>query len=243
MTSTTVPTLVAVLVLALVTTAIVAALRLERPGAQAVAIARAALQLGLLSLVLHGIIEDARLVAAFLVLMLVAATWTVRTRAGLDRHGLRTFVVLLAAAGVPLAVVAATGAVGSEPRYLLATGGIVIGGAMTAASLMGRQLHAGLAAGTEEVEGWLALGATPRRAALRLVRAAASTALVPATDQTRTTGLVTLPGAFVGAVFAGASPLEAAQFQLVVLAAALAAGAVVAATTALLFGAPRRHPE
>lgn len=32
------------------------------------------------------------------------------------------------------------------------------------------------------------------------------------------TGLVTLPGAFVGALFGGASPAEAAQFQLVVLA-------------------------
>jgi putative ABC transport system permease protein len=37
-------------------------------------------------------------------------------------------------------------------------------------------------------------------------------------DQARTTGLVTLPGAFVGALFGGASPVEAAQFQLVVLA-------------------------
>jgi hypothetical protein len=40
--------------------------------------------------------------------------------------------------------------------------------------------------------------------------------------------VVTLPGAFVGAIFGGASPLEAGRFQLVVLAAILAAGAVTA---------------
>jgi UDP-glucose/iron transport system permease protein len=42
--------------------------------------------------------------------------------------------------------------------------------------------------------------------------------LLPTLDQTRSTGLVTLPGAFVGALFGGASPFVAAQFQLVVLA-------------------------
>lgn len=43
------------------------------------------------------------------------------------------------------------------------------------------------------------------------------------TDQTKTTGLVTLPGAFVGAIFGGVSPLEAGRFQIVVLAAIMAA--------------------
>ena len=53
-------------------------------------------------------------------------------------------------------------------------------------------------------------------------------ALIPATDQMKTTGLVTLPGAFVGAIFGGVSPLEAGRFQLVVLAAIMAAGAITA---------------
>jgi len=37
------------------------------------------------------------------------------------------------------------------------------------------------------------------------------------TDQTRTVGLVTLPGAFVGTLLGGATPLQAAAVQLVVL--------------------------
>ena len=51
-------------------------------------------------------------------------------------------------------------------------------------------------------------------------------ALIPNLDQTKSTGLVTLPGAFVGALFGGAPALEAAQFQLVVL-AGLALGGTV----------------
>jgi putative ABC transport system permease protein len=39
---------------------------------------------------------------------------------------------------------------------------------------------------------------------------------------------VTLPGAFVGAIFGGVSPLEAGRFQVVVLASIMAAGAITA---------------
>ena len=56
-----------------------------------------------------------------------------------------------------------------------------------------------------------------------------SEALIPNVDQTRVTGIVTMPGAFVGAVFAGASPLEAGRFQLLVLAGIMATGTVAAA--------------
>jgi putative ABC transport system permease protein len=43
-----------------------------------------------------------------------------------------------------------------------------------------------------------------------VARHAAGEALVPAIDQTRTTGLVSLPGAFVGALLGGASRIQAA---------------------------------
>ena len=70
------------------------------------------------------------------------------------------------------------------------------------------------------------------RAATRLVLARSSAdALVPALDQTRTVGLVTLPGVFVGLLLGGATPLEAATAQLVVLVALLAAEAAAAGRT------------
>ena len=60
-------------------------------------------------------------------------------------------------------------------------------------------------------------------------------ALVPAIDQTRNVGLVVLPGAYVGLLLAGATPLEAGRVQLLVLAGLLAAETAAAVTvTALL---------
>jgi putative ABC transport system permease protein len=113
---------------------------------------------------------------------------------------------------------------------------------MTVSTLMGRNLGSQIVLRRDELEAWFSLGATPRQSATSLVRSAASTALIPTTDQTRTTGLVTLPGAFVGSIFSGASPLAAAQFQIIVLATILATSALAVAGLGFLFGAPKLIP-
>ena len=105
-----------------------------------------------------------------------------------------------------------------EARYVVAVGGIIIGNSMSAASLSGRNFLRAARTRRDEIEGWLALGATPHQAHLEIGRESVREALLPTLDQTKSTGLVTLPGAFVGALFGGASPAVAAQFQLVVLA-------------------------
>ena len=117
---------------------------------------------------------------------------------------------------VSAGVVFATGAVEATPRYALAPGGIIIGNPMTVAALAGRRFHETVDDHWPEVEGWLALGATMRQATLSPARFAVHAAMIPSTDQTKTTGLVTLPGAFVGAIFGGLSPVEAGRFQVVV---------------------------
>lgn len=234
---------VALLVLVAVTFTIVRVLRLDQPWLQPWAMARAALQLGVLSVVLAGAITSFVWVGIFLGIMVAAAIWTVSRRLVLRAAQVpQVLLIIAASAGIPIALLFLTRSIEPSPRYLLAVGGIVVGGAMTAATLMGRALAASIRSSRDVIEGWLALGATPRQAVRSSVREAASTALVPATDQTRTTGLVTLPGAFVGAVFAGASTIDAAQFQLLVLASVLCAGALAVAMSTWFFGAPRTIP-
>jgi putative ABC transport system permease protein len=236
-------TIVAVGLLAAITLATVLALRLEDPWLQPWAILRAVVQLGILSVILNGLISSTWWVITFLAVMVGAATWVVFRRLRVAPRYLPALGgTVIVASALPLVVVFATGAVAFSPRYLLALGGIVIGNTMTVCTLMGRSLGSLYLSKRDEMEGWLSLGATPRLSARAAVRSAASTALIPTTDQTRTTGIVTLPGAFVGAVFAGASPVQAAQFQVVVLAAVLAAGALSSASFSGIFGAPEVLP-
>jgi putative ABC transport system permease protein len=183
------------------------------------AILRAVVQLTAVALLLRGILAVPWTVAAFVVLMLSTASWTAMGRLRELHHGRRTAVVgVLVGALVTLVVIFALRLVALEARYVIAVGGIIIGNSMSAATLAGRNFLRGARARSSEVEAWLSLGATPPQAHEEIGREAARESLLPTLDQTKSTGLVTLPGAFVGALFGGASPFVAAQFQLVVLA-------------------------
>jgi putative ABC transport system permease protein len=131
-------------------------------------------------------------------------------------------------------ILVATGAFAATPAAAVPAAGILIGGAMTAATLAGRRLLDGLGTDHDEIETRLALGDRVRDALAPTVRTAVTGALVPAIDQTRNVGLVTLPGTFVGLVLGGASPAEAARVQLCVLLALLAVELASAALIAEL---------
>lgn len=183
------------------------------------AMLRAVVQLAAIALILRGVLAAPWTVALFVVLMLSTASWTAGGRiAGIPRGRVVAVIGVLAGASLTLVLVFALRLVDLEARYVVAVAGIIVGNAMSAATLSGRNFVRGARARRDEIEAWFSLGATPARAYEDIGREAAHEALLPTLDQTRSTGLVTLPGAFVGALFGGASPLVAAQFQLVVLA-------------------------
>jgi len=201
----------------------------------ALAILRGTLQLAILSVILSGVITNP--------IWVYTAVVTSSRRIGLDPP-----TVAIVAGGIALGVtvvlfvVFALGALEHSSRYVLAFGGIVIGGSMGASTLAGRRTQQSLVARWDEVEGWLALGAPPKIATIDIARQAIREALVPSLDQTKTTGLVTLPGAFVGAIFGGVSPLEAGRFQIVVLAGLMTAGAISASFVSLRLAPQLKRP-
>ncbi|MGY1717997.1 MULTISPECIES: ABC transporter permease [unclassified Blastococcus] len=195
-----------------------------------VAAVRATVQLAVVSTVLLVVVESLWLSAVFVLLMVSVASVTAAGRAtGLPLRSPGTAPRLAAVAapvvggaGPVVALVLASGTVPLRGEAVIPIAGILIGGAMTATSLAGRRLREELAQRRGEVEAALALGLLPRDAVLLIGRPVAGTALVPPLDQTRTVGLVTLPGAFVGVLLGGGSPLEAGAAQLLVLVGLLA---------------------
>ena len=196
-----------------VTTAVLWGYRVPHRWAPALAILRGAIQLALLSIVLTGIISSPLWVGVALVVMFAVAAATATSRVGWSAKNAAIMGSAMAAGIlVAMSVVFLSGAIEFSPRYVLAIGGIVIGNAMSIATLAGRRFVESTGERWDEVEGWMALGATPRQSTFGIARSAVYSALIPITDQTKTTGLVALPGAFVGAIFGGASPL-ALHFQ------------------------------
>ncbi|NMO00301.1 ABC transporter permease [Gordonia sp. TBRC 11910] len=236
-------TLIAVVVLSTVTVILLRAYDVRAPWKQVTALARGAAQLVALSMILSGVLTNGILVGAALAVMFSVAVVTATRRVGWSMpHLIATGTAMAAGAGTALTTVFASGALHLEGRYVLAAGGIVIGATMTVATLTSQHFTTDIATGWEEVEGWLSIGATARQATARFARKAVRQALIPSTDQTKTTGLVTLPGAFVGALFGGASPVEAGRFQIIVLASIMAAGALTAVVLVRQLSEVARRP-
>lgn len=237
------PSVIGVAILAAITTVVLAAFHVPHVWAPLSAIARGAVQLAVISVILSGIITSPVWIGVALTVMLCIAASVATGRIGWSRRAALTMSTSIVT-GVLVAgiTVFATGALEFTSRYALAIGAIIIGNAMSIATLTGRMFTSGVVDHWDEVEGWLALGAQPRASTIHLARRAVREALVPTIDQTRTTGLVVLPGAFVGAIFGGISPIEAGRFQLVVLAAILAAGSITAALVVSWMGPVRVKP-
>jgi len=207
-------------------------LRQER--AVGVAVVRATVQLAVVSAVLVPVVGSLALSAGFVALMVAVATLTaagrISGRPARDpavRRRLPAMALPVAGGALPVAaLVVGSGAVPLRGISVIPVAGILIGGAMTAASLAGRRMREELTSRRGELEAALSLGLPSRDAVLLVARDSAATALVPPLDQTRTVGLVTLPGAFVGVLLGGGSPLQAGAAQLLVLVGLLATGVV-----------------
>ncbi|MET0189639.1 MAG: ABC transporter permease [Pseudonocardia sediminis] len=215
--------LVALVVLVVLAAAAAGFGRIGTSRSTVVAAVRATVQLAVVAGIIVALVRSWWGTVAFVLVMLGVATWTSGRRMSPDRSGLLAGVAIVAGTVPVLGVVLATGTVPLTGIAVVPIAGIVIGGAMSATSLAGRRALDQLTARRGEYEAALALGLLDRDAALLVVRGAAGDALVPPLDQTRTVGLVTLPGAFVGVLLGSGDPVQAGAAQLLVLVGLLAA--------------------
>jgi putative ABC transport system permease protein len=109
--------------------------------------------------------------------------------------------------------------------------GMIVGSAMNAAAIAAERLHSEITARRAEIEAYLALGAHYHHASHHAVRQAMRAALIPTVNGLMVVGVVTLPGMMTGQILAGASPLMAIRYQIVV---AFMQAAAVAMTTAIV---------
>lgn len=193
---------------------------------------RATVQLAVVSLLIAAALDSVWWSFVVVLVMLLVAVATASRRVDVIRSQV-PWVGLAIVCGVfpVLALSLGSGVVPLNGAGIIPIAGIVVGNMMTAATLTGRRACDELVGHFGSYEAGLAIGLTQDEAAFEVVQPSAREALLPGLDQTRTVGLVTLPGAFVGVLLGGGTPLEAASAQILVLIGLMAGQAV---TTALL---------
>lgn len=104
-----------------------------------------------------------------------------------------------------------------EARILVPIAGMVMGNTLSAAAVAVDRLFSDLDARSDEILAYVALGATPLEAAYPSVRSAIAAGLTPALATMSAAGIVQIPGMMSGQILAGADPIIAAKYQIVVL--------------------------
>jgi putative ABC transport system permease protein len=212
---------------------------------QLIAAARAVLQLAVVSAVIAVVLQSIVWSLLFVLVMFAVATLTSTRRLGVPISIAPWVGAALAAGALPVVgLCLVSGVVPFNGPGVLPVAGIIIGGAMTAATLSGRRATQELQAQGGAYEAALAIGLPSPEATRLVIEPTVREALVPGIDQTRTVGLVTLPGAFVGVLLGGGSAVEAGAAQVLVLCGLLAAQAATAAVMVRLVATRRvLHPD
>ncbi|WP_427017695.1 ABC transporter permease [Pseudarthrobacter sp. P1] len=200
----------------------------RRMGEMLLAGARALVQLAVVAVVIAAVSPYPGLALGFVGVMFAVAVWTAGHRVA-PKGRWWMAAVPIAAGTLPVAgTMFLSGVLPLQSLALIAVVGQQIGGAMATTTLAGRRIADELSGRRGEVEAAVALGFQWPAARRLVARHVAGEAVLPGLDQTRTAGLVTLPGAFVGMILGGAAPIDAGIIQLLVLISLLAVNTTAA---------------
>ena len=190
-------------------------------------------QLAVIGYVLRLVLttDVAGLVVAIYVLMVAVAAWiSLRPIPDERRRQLPSAFAALLAVTLPILALLLFVVIRPEPWYLpsysIPLAGMVVANGMNVLSLAAERYNKEIQSRNDELDA--------RRVALRA-------ALIPPTNTFLAVGLVSLPGMMTGQILAGIDPLIAARYQIMIMSAIYAAGALSAALFLLLRRGP--HPR
>ncbi|MFP7170418.1 iron export ABC transporter permease subunit FetB [Terribacillus sp. FSL K6-0262] len=216
----TVQAMLLTLIFVLIPLALSKTLRLGLEKDTLVATIRSIIQLFAVGYVLQFIFDSENIMYILLMvaLMIGAATQNARKKGasirGITWKLVLTFIVIeILTQGILLGLRITP----PTAQYIIPLSGMVIGNSMVLGILFLNRFTAEVASRKEEMELILSLGGTPKQAIQQSLLASIKASTIPTIESQKTIGLVQLPGMMSGQIIAGADPLQAVMFQLLIL--------------------------
>jgi len=174
------------------------------------------------------------IVLVIMVMIVVGAHAASRRAKDVPRAFLTALFSITVGSAVTLATLLLLDVVDFEARYLIPLAGMVVGNSMNASALVMDRLGSEIRNNALAIETSLALGKSWRQASAAVQRRAAKAGMISILNFLTTVGIVALPGAMTGMILAGADPLRAVLFQLIVAYMLLGAVTITSVTAAEL---------
>lgn len=157
-------------------------------------------------------------------LMILVATLNARKKGkGIKGITWKIALTLIVVECVTQGVLLGFNIVPSTAQYIIPISGMMIGNSMVLSVLFLNRFTSEIASHQNEIELILSLGGTPKQAIHRQLMNAIKASMIPTIESQKTIGLVQLPGMMSGQIIGGADPIQAVQFQLLIIFALLTA--------------------
>lgn len=184
-----------------------------------VSILRAVVQLlavGYVLDVIFGLDKLIYTVILVLVMIINAAINTKKKGFTIESQVFISFVSISVGTIITLGILISSKAIGYTPNEVIPVAGMIISNSMVAIGLSYRNLINNFKNNSIAVEVKLSLGASIKEASDEIIRESIKISIMPTIDSAKTLGIVSLPGMMTGLILAGASPLVAVKFQIMV---------------------------
>lgn len=180
---------------------------------------RAFLQLLMLGYALIFILKLSNIFGLFLILfvMVLFATYTANERIKIYKGAYISFFSICISSFAVIGLSIILGLLDTKANELIPVGGMFIGNALNAYTQTMERFKSDVKNNIDIIENYVALGA-PLKEAFRLqIRESIKASLIPIMNNLQTLGIIWIPGITAGMVLAGANPIHAVFFQLVIM--------------------------
>lgn len=181
---------------------------------------RATIQLLIVGYILNtvfGFENPLAMILMLLVMVFVAAKNAAKRGKGLPRIFWKIFLTISIVEIITQGFLLGLQIVPATPQYIISISGMIIGNSMVIANLFLNRLKAELDMRKEEVVLVLSLGGSVKQSIYPILKQSIRSSLIPTVEGQRTIGLVQLPGMMTGQIIAGADPVQAVRFQLLIV--------------------------
>lgn len=201
-------------------------MQLNIAGQLLVAALRTAVQLSLVGLVLKSIFEHSNIIWVILitVIMLSVAGWEVLSRQQRKLKGWWGFGIStgsLFVSSFMITLLALSVIIQADPwytpQYAIPLLGMLLGNTMTGIALGMDRLIQNAWQQSKIIEQKLMLGQTSMQAIDSIRKESMRAGMIPIINSMAAAGLVSLPGMMTGQILAGASPVEAVKYQILIM--------------------------
>jgi putative ABC transport system permease protein len=160
-------------------------------------------------------INNIFVLCSVLFLMTIYSAYLAQKR--VNTNFLTPFLTILFSTTIVLGIMIITGLISTKANELIPIGGMIIGNSLNTFTLSIERFKREIDIQKDLIENYVALGASIKQAYFDMKKEAIKASLIPTINMLQTIGLVAIPGITTGMLLAGADPLTAISYQLIII--------------------------